>query len=566
VEFAVLGPVVVRRDSRELALGGPKQRALLAMLLLRANEVVSRDRLIDGLWGERPPATAAHTLDNYVSRLRKTLGNGRLSRRAPGYVLHVEGDEFDLARFERLLSVGRTQLAQGEAGEAAETLRAALALWRGAALADLLYEPFARSETERLEDRRLLALEERIDADLAIGRGPELVPELERLVADHPFRERLLGQLMLALYRAGRQAEALGAYQAGRHRLAEELGLEPGPQLRELERCVLAHDPQLLISRTARRGLAPPRRGRSVVAVALLLAAVGASAAVGIKLGTGATSASSTLSSANRVVELNANSSAVDRAAPLTDAPAAMAGGGRSLWLAQPNAGTVVRVDRASKQVVQRIRVGGSPGALALGGGAVWVASVPGGKVTRIDPTTEAVTQRIGLGGAQAAALAFGQRRVWVADATDEALLALDPGTGAVRRTIDLNLHPTALALGAGAIWVADHDAGVVSELDPRSGKSVASIRVGNGPTAIAVGRGAVWVANSLDATVSKIDPLRGVVAATILVGSYPVALTVDGDSVLVANEYSATVSAWRFGPRSQRSLHDGWRRRPGEA
>jgi DNA-binding SARP family transcriptional activator len=482
----------VRVNSAAVALGGPKQRALLALLVLHANEVLSRDRLIEGVWGERPPATAPRSLDSYVSRLRKLLGADRIERHAPGYVFRLEPGELDLERFEALLRQGRAAIAADDAATASDALRGALALWRGPALADLLYEPFAGIEAERLEERRLLALEERIDADLALGRGPELVPELERLVADHPLRERLLGQLMLCLYRAGRQADALAAYQAGRHRLAEELGLEPGPQLRELERDILVHDPRLLGARTVRRVLPPQRLRRSVVAVAVALGAVAVSLIVWVELGAGGTRASSTLSSADRVVELGAGSTVVDRGAVLTDEPAALAASGGSLWLVEPNVGTVVRVDRRSGQVVERIPVGGNPGALAIGGGAVWVADVPGGKVTRIDPATEAVTQNVELGGARAGALASGLGRIWVADPLDEAVLALDPGTGAVRRTVGLNLHPTTIALGAGAIWVADHDAGVLAQIDPRSGENLTTIRVGNGPAAIAVGDGAV--------------------------------------------------------------------------
>lgn len=295
MEFAILGPVAAWRDGRDLPLGGPKQRALLAILLLRAGEVVSRDHLIDGLWGERPPPTAAHTLDNYVSRLRKALGDGRVSRRPPGYLLHVERDELDLDRFERLLGEGRAHLAQGEAAKAAETLRSALALWRGPALADVLYEPFAQGEAERLEERRLIALEDRIDADLALGRGAELVPELEALVRAHPQRERLLGQLMLAFYRAGCQAEALAVFESARRRLAEELGLEPGPELRDLERKILDHHFSLAVPRFERARVWRTRRPsrRSVIVTGVVTAALTASAAVGIVLGTRGTNASS---------------------------------------------------------------------------------------------------------------------------------------------------------------------------------------------------------------------------------------------------------------------------------
>jgi DNA-binding SARP family transcriptional activator len=254
VQFALLGPVAARDDGRELQLGGPKQRALLAILLLHANTVVSRDRLIEGVWGERPPPTADHTLDNYVSRLRKTLGDDRISRRPPGYVLHVHAHELDLERFRTLMETGRGQLARNEPTQAATTLRSALALWRGPALADVLYVPFASEEAQRLEDLRLSALENRIEADLELGSGAELVGELESLVRDHPFRERFLGQLMLALYSSGRQTEALSAFQNGRQRLAEELGLEPGPELHDLQRRILEHDETLRLPRRRRPG------------------------------------------------------------------------------------------------------------------------------------------------------------------------------------------------------------------------------------------------------------------------------------------------------------------------
>jgi DNA-binding SARP family transcriptional activator len=277
VEFRILGPVEVRLNGDALALGGRKQRALLALLLLHANEVVSRDRLIDALWGERPPSSAHQSLDSYVSRLRRVLGQERLLRRPPGYVLVLEPDELDLTRFEGLVASARAAVARGDVAEAASTLRTALSLWRGPALADLLDEPVAATEAEHLEERRLIALEERIDADLAAGRGPELVPELEALVREHPLRERLLGQLMLALYRAGRHGDALGVLQAARHRLAAELGLEPGPQLRELERLILRHDPALApLKRLPRPTRRLQRRGALAAAAAIIVGSAAA--------------------------------------------------------------------------------------------------------------------------------------------------------------------------------------------------------------------------------------------------------------------------------------------------
>ncbi len=241
MQYRILGPLEVIGGNGPLPLGGPKQRALLALLLLRANEVVAADALIDRLWGERPPATAAKVLQVQVWRLRKALGNDALLTRAPGYVLRVDGDELDLARFERLVLEAREVAPVA----AAAKLREALALWRGTPLADVADEDFAAAEVARLEELRIVALEERIGADLALGRHGELVPDLEALVAAHPYRERLHAQLMVALYRSGRQADALERFQVLRRLLAEELGLEPNEDLKQLQKSILDHDPSL---------------------------------------------------------------------------------------------------------------------------------------------------------------------------------------------------------------------------------------------------------------------------------------------------------------------------------
>jgi DNA-binding SARP family transcriptional activator len=228
MEFRLLGPLEVSEHDRSLVLGGGKQRSLLAVLLLHANEVVATERLIDELWGESPPATAVKSIQGYVSGLRKRLGDGRLVTRAPGYLLRVDPSELDVGRVEALVA---------EAGlldppRAGERLREALAVWRRPPLADLAYEPFAQGEIGRLEELRLAALEQRIDADLASGRHAEVVGELEALAAEHPLRERVHVQVMLCLYRCGRQAEALAAYQSARRALVDQLGIEPGRELR----------------------------------------------------------------------------------------------------------------------------------------------------------------------------------------------------------------------------------------------------------------------------------------------------------------------------------------------
>ena len=241
MEFRLLGPLEVVEHGRVLELGSARQRALLAVLLLHANEVVSVDRLIDELWGRSPPATAGKILQVYVSRLRKELGDGRLLTRSPGYLLRADRTELDFARFEQLIA--NADMADPLA--AASELRRALALSRGPPLADLEYEPFAQAEIVRLEELRWTALELRIDADLAAGRHADVIGELEALIAAHPLRERPRGQLMLALYRSGRQAEALEAYRRARRVLSgASSGLEPGEELRRLEQAILHQDPR----------------------------------------------------------------------------------------------------------------------------------------------------------------------------------------------------------------------------------------------------------------------------------------------------------------------------------
>ena len=242
LEFRLLGPLEARVENRLLPLGGVRQRGLLALLLLRANEVVSRDRLIDELWRDHAPETAANALAALVSRLRRVLPSDVLVTRAGGYEAQVDREAIDLYRFQQLAEDGSHALAAGDPAGAADLLRSGLALWRGSALADFTYEPFAEPVILRLEELRLAAVENRIDADLALGRHGELVGELQSLVLEHPLRERLRGQLMLALYRSGRQAEALEVYRDGRHALLDELGIDPSPALQELEQAILRQD------------------------------------------------------------------------------------------------------------------------------------------------------------------------------------------------------------------------------------------------------------------------------------------------------------------------------------
>jgi DNA-binding SARP family transcriptional activator len=250
MEFRILGALEVISDGEVLELGGAKQRALLAVLLLHANGVVSQDRLIDALWEDDPPRAAQKSLHVHVSGLRKLLGRERVQTKAPGYLLRVEEGELDLDRFRRLREQG--------------ALTEALALWRGRPLPDFAYQRFAQVEIARLEDERLASVEEHIEQELAAGRHASLTAELEALIAENPLRERLRAQLMLALYRSGRQSEALETYQDARRLLVDELGIEPARPLRELEKAILQQEPSLDLVSEERPGEEDEQRGAFV--------------------------------------------------------------------------------------------------------------------------------------------------------------------------------------------------------------------------------------------------------------------------------------------------------------
>jgi DNA-binding SARP family transcriptional activator len=290
VDFRILGPLEVSHDGRDVPLAGARQRELLALLLLDAGRVVSADRLMDELWGERQPAAGGAALRVRLSQLRKALREGGelLVTRPPGYALLVPRDGLDLWRFERGLDEGERALRTDPA-KATELLAAALAEWRGAALSDVAYAPFAQAAAVRLEELRASALELRIEAELALGRHARLIGELQDLVGRHSLRERLSAQLMTALYRDGRQADALAAYRAARERLIEQIGIEPGPELRELEARVLAQDPALAAhdaptAQPARAALAVCRGGSAPAAVAQQLATASGIEAVAVAL------------------------------------------------------------------------------------------------------------------------------------------------------------------------------------------------------------------------------------------------------------------------------------------
>jgi DNA-binding SARP family transcriptional activator len=267
--YRVLGPLEALVEGQPVALGPPRQRALLAMLLTQPNGVVPISRLVDTLWGEEPPASAANLVQGVVSGLRKALGREAIETRGAGYAVRVEAEALDLERFERLSHAGGVALAEGNFDQAATLLGEALGLWRGPALADLADEEGVGPVAARLDEVRLLALERRLEAEVERGRHADALPEIDALVREHPLREHPWRLLMLALYRSGRQAEALAAYRAARARLVEELGIEPGPALQELERAVLAQDPALAPAERSPAAAVAARSLRSILLVPL---------------------------------------------------------------------------------------------------------------------------------------------------------------------------------------------------------------------------------------------------------------------------------------------------------
>jgi YVTN family beta-propeller protein len=571
MEFRILGPVEVRDDGRLVRLGGGKQRAVLALLLLNANRVVASERMIELLWGERPPATAATALHGHISSLRKALGPDVIATRPPGYVLETAIGELDLERFEWLQAEGRDALERGDPGAAAERLRAALGLWRGEALSDIGFEPFIQAEAARLEGVRLDAVQDRIEADLTVGRGTELVGELERLVAAEPLRERLWAQLMLALYRSGRQAEALDAYRRARQTLVSELGIEPGPELRDLELRILAHDPAL---GRAPRVPTPLRRTRNA-RPALLLMALGAIAVVVTTLLFFGGDSGRTAVPADSVAIIDLRRNAVVGSIPVLQDPGPIAAGAGLVWAISLDSQSVSRIDPQGRKLRGTQGVGEVPANVAGATGEVWILdrcdgggpgsllhvyTAAGGGID-LDETISlanlAPTQRSRVGSLQMprCGLAATGQSAWVATNLPPGLVRIDyhrvSAKSSVVKAIPLAHPPSAIAVGAGSVWAVDADQDVVRRIDPDSGKVLRIIRAGNAPVAITVGAGAVWVANGDDDSVSRIDPRTSSVTKAISVGEQPAAVATGGGSVWVANSGDGSVS--RIDPETNR-------------
>jgi YVTN family beta-propeller protein len=521
---------------------------------------VSRDELIDGLWGERPPATAAKSIQIYVSQLRKALGSDVLVTRPTGYALELDSHLLDLQRFQRLVDDGKAALAAGRPADAAAKLREALSLWRGAPLADFSYEPFAQAEIARLEDLHLDALEERIDADLALGRHGDLTGELEAMVAKHPLRERLRGQLMLALYRSGRQAEALAVYQETRRLLVDDLGLEPSRELQELEQAILRHDDALAAPprAVAPQAAAPlPRPRALLLAGGLILAAAVAAGVVELLNGSSAGGGLPRVAP-DSLGAIDPRTNEIVAQVPVGAEPGHVLYAHGALWVANELDATIALIDPKTRRQTRVITLTAKPNGLAADSNAIWVTTDKGIEV--IDPIYKQVTRTLPILGTKPSKgypfasaptnVTFALGSAWVTTSTgglNGTLERVGPTSGSVVDAINVGTSPGAMASIGRGLWVADQFGNKVSRVDA-TGAVTNRIPVGRAPVDVAAGFGAIWVADADDDEVKRIDPQRGTIATTIPVGAHPAAIAVGAGAVWAANQYDGTIS--RIDPR----------------
>jgi DNA-binding SARP family transcriptional activator len=590
----------VTANGASLPLGGAKQRAVLALLLLHANEVVSTDRLIDELWGESPPESATNMLQGYVSHLRKTLEPGSrrgehelLVWRPPGYVLQIRLDQVDAARFEQLAAEGRRLLDRGSADAAANRLRAALALWRGGALDDLAYERFARAEIDRLEELRLQALEDRVDAELALGRDAALVGELRELVREHPLRERLRAQLMTALYRCGRQADALEFYRDGRLVLRDELGIEPGPALRGLEQAILRQDPALgtaadapplILSRRARHGW-------PVLAAAVGVAGAAIGAVILVNRGSSDTVKRVPVKP-HSVAVIDPSRDAVVADIPTGGYPGPLAADRTYIYVCNIGDATVSRILAKRRKLFDTGAFARAIDMIAGNHGELWSANggSPGHTPFRVGNGTVAVWYpgptvrpfRVGpdvLGDAEQTTIAAdspGSASIWVGNKDTRTVRQLDRSLGTTLLTIHGITPGGVAAVGdskAGdTVWASDPERNLVVRIDERQKQIVRRIPVPRRPALLVADRHAVWViardqgpgawrpTRATQPALWRIDPKTNRTVARIALPLTPIRVTLGEGSVWVtaqrvvaATGASVNATVFRIDPHKNR-------------
>jgi YVTN family beta-propeller protein len=555
--LGMLGPLTVERSGEPVPLGGRQQRAVLAFLLTHRGAPVGVSVLADALWGDRVPTGATPTVQAYVSHLRDALEPGR-DKSAPsryirtdrdGYRLVLDGNRVDAVEFEDWVARGlaAVERADFEAGKTA--LSAALGLWRGEVLADLADYEFVPQVAARYAELRAAATEALIDARLGLGEHRSLIPELDALIAADPLRERLHGQRMLALYRAGRQSDALAGYQMLRALLDEELGIEPCRPIQQLHASILAQDPGLdwhpaaPVQEAAAAVAAPTppaRRRRRVVWAAVAACLVAASLTTSVVVWN-ATSSTLAALPANGIGVLHPDGTMTD-GLPVGLVPEAIAYGAGSLWVANRVDSTVVRVEPKHHRIVQTIPVPSAPTGLTVTGQDVWVASFNAGRVSRINTDSNQVVRTIPV-GTQPAAIVGDETGVWVANSGDNTIQHIDPVTGKADPGIGVGTAPDGLALDGNTLWVANARDNTVTHLDTSSGRQVSpGVRVGSGPRGMLLAGGNVWVANLLSQSVSRIDRITNKVSM-FSTGDGPVSLAATKDTVWVANEFDGTVA-----------------------
>ncbi len=536
-QFRVLGQLEALADGRPVDLGGPRQRAVLAVLLAHANQPVSTERLVTEVWGADAPPTATKTAQVYISRLRRTLGDESLETTPGGYVLRVASGAVDVDEAELL----RERARDAGPREAGTLLRGGLGLWRGPAYADLRYEPALQGEIARLDELRLSMLEERVEADIAAGHTTDLVPELQALVREHPLRERLLGSLMLALYGSGRQADALDAFADGRRRLVEELGLVPGPELRELERAILTQDPA--IAGPPRSSQRPARR-RAGALVALGGALLAATAVGGVALVLHRDGGAARLveTPPQALVGLDPSTGDATVVVPLPSDPVALAAGKEALWAASADARMLTRIDPASG-AARRVAVPLVPSSVAVGADAVWVGGSGSPGLTAVDPVflrpREHGLRRVGW-PSSVRALAVGDGSLWAG--TDDGVVRIDEHSGRVLRRYPVEEGVAALAFGGGVLF-AGLPSGRILRIDPVSGISARGL-VSDWIAGLAVRGRELWAVGRYTTTVWQLDAGSLVVVGSTDVDTEPggtianaTGIAVSGESTWISSE-----------------------------
>lgn len=584
----MLGPLRVSVDGRSVALGGPQQRAVLARLACSVGELVTTDRLVEAVWGDHPTPGVMTTLQTHIFRLRRALEPSRPRDVAPrlivthdaGYRLALPADAVDANRFEGLLATAATR-AHDAPEEALAMLDEGLDLWHGSALVDLAGYAFVDAWADRLENLRATARELRVQALLDVGQNGRALTEADMLVTAYPLREGPHAQRMLALYRTGRQTDALAAYLEVRSLLADELGIEPGPALRSLHARMLAQDPTLVSPSRPDPVLVPPSTATAMAAATTPLPTTPSPS----------TPSTSTASApGSREPTRSAPATRASSVPPAPDNPDDARRGRRARrgpsWtpprirrilvggaaVAVLSAGALmanspaetpktltansVGIVDATGHVVGGVAVGTSPSALVLARGSLWVANESDGTVMRVDPETRSVTQRVDVGSSPEAIASTGDD-VWVANSGDGTVSRISVSAQRVVQTIAVGTSPAALAAGSGVLWVANSADNTVERIDAHTGRIGPVVGVGDGPDGLLVDEGSLWVANGRDGTVSHLDAATGVeLEGPVQVGSGPRGLVRFGDDVWVADELSQSVTRIDVGTGRARPVY----------